>query len=424
MRERARAAAASRSATCSTRAARAATARTRSMSRRRRRSCSPAPACRVAKHGNRAVVEPLRQRGRVRGARRRSRGVARSRRARAREARHRVLLRAGVASLDAARRRRRGASSACAPRSTCSARSRIRRARRRQLVGVSRPEHTELLARTLGALGTERAWVVHGAGGLDELSTLGHTKVSELRDGTVNTFYVHPADVGSAVGARWRIWRAATRPRMRARSCALLDGERGPASRHRAAERRRRAASSPAGSSTLADGVRRGRGEHRQSWRARGRSTTLRSDLRQRHDGRSAQRRCRRRAPLGGRARTRGRSGRDRARDGAIGVPTARAFGRRSAAHGIRVIAECKRRSPSRGVLRELYDPAAIAAGYAAAGAAAISVLTEPTFFDGSLDHLAAVRAAVSLSAPPKRLHRLRYQVWEARRGRRRRGAR
>ena len=67
---------------------------------------------------------------------------------------------------------------------------------RRQVVGVSRPEHTELVARTLLALGTERAWVVHGAGGLDELSTLGHTKVSEVRDGTVNTFYVHPADVG------------------------------------------------------------------------------------------------------------------------------------------------------------------------------------------------------------------------------------
>jgi anthranilate phosphoribosyltransferase len=67
---------------------------------------------------------------------------------------------------------------------------------RRQVIGVARPEHTELVARTLGVLGTERAWVVHGAGGLDELSTLGHTKVSELRHGAVNTFYIHPGDVG------------------------------------------------------------------------------------------------------------------------------------------------------------------------------------------------------------------------------------
>jgi len=66
----------------------------------------------------------------------------------------------------------------------------------RQLVGVSRPEHTELVARTLGELGSERAWVVYGADGLDELSTTGYTKVSELKDGTVNTFYVHPAELG------------------------------------------------------------------------------------------------------------------------------------------------------------------------------------------------------------------------------------
>lgn len=72
----------------------------------------------------------------------------------------------------------------------------------RQLVGVSRPEHTELLARTLGHLGAERAWVVHGADGLDELSTTGFTKVSEYRDGMVHTFYLHPADVGLAVSSK------------------------------------------------------------------------------------------------------------------------------------------------------------------------------------------------------------------------------
>src|SRR5216117_2622183 len=60
----------------------------------------------------------------------------------------------------------------------------------------------------------------------------------------------------------------------------------------------------------------------------------------------------------------------------------------------VNVIAECKRRSPSRGVLRAAYDPVAIARGYAEAGAAAISVLTEPTFFDGALEHLRDVRAA------------------------------
>jgi anthranilate phosphoribosyltransferase len=73
---------------------------------------------------------------------------------------------------------------------------------RRQLVGVSRPEHTELLARTLGLLGTERAWVVHGADGLDELSTTGFTKVSEFHAGTVRTFYLHPTDVGLPIASK------------------------------------------------------------------------------------------------------------------------------------------------------------------------------------------------------------------------------
>jgi anthranilate phosphoribosyltransferase len=66
----------------------------------------------------------------------------------------------------------------------------------RQLVGVPRPELTELMARSLMLLGSERAWVVHGADGIDEISTSGYTKVSECRGGAVNTFYLHPGDVG------------------------------------------------------------------------------------------------------------------------------------------------------------------------------------------------------------------------------------
>jgi indole-3-glycerol phosphate synthase len=85
-----------------------------------------------------------------------------------------------------------------------------------------------------------------------------------------------------------------------------------------------------------------------------------------------------------------------------------------SNADGVNVIAECKRRSPSKGVLREDYDPAAIAGAYAAAGAAAISVLTEPTFFDGSLDHLRAVRAAVDVPLLRKDFVVSEYQLLEA----------
>lgn len=69
----------------------------------------------------------------------------------------------------------------------------------RQIVGVPQAELTEVMARTLLALGSTRAWVVHSADGLDELSTSGHTKVSEVLHGTVRSFYVHPGDFGLPV---------------------------------------------------------------------------------------------------------------------------------------------------------------------------------------------------------------------------------
>jgi indole-3-glycerol phosphate synthase len=81
----------------------------------------------------------------------------------------------------------------------------------------------------------------------------------------------------------------------------------------------------------------------------------------------------------------------------------------------VNVIAECKRRSPSRGVLAAQYEPVSIAMKYEAGGAAAISVLTEPTFFDGSLAHLTAVREAVGLPLLRKDFVVDDYQLLEAR---------
>jgi anthranilate phosphoribosyltransferase len=96
----------------------------------------------------------------------------------------------------------------------------------RQLVGVPRPEFTELMARALALLGSRRAWVVHGADGIDELTTTGYTKVSECRDGTVNTFYLHPGDVGlpKAPPGALRGGDAHDNARQIAH---ILDGERG-----------------------------------------------------------------------------------------------------------------------------------------------------------------------------------------------------
>ena len=99
-------------------------------------------------------------------------------------------------------------------------------------------------------------------------------------------------------------------------------------------------------------------------------------------------------------------------------TPDAAGFAERLSRSGsINVIAECKRRSPSRGVLRPAYEPVSIARGYEQAGAAAISVLTEPGFFDGSLAHLEAVRDAVRIPLLRKDFTIDEYQLLEARAG-------
>jgi len=82
---------------------------------------------------------------------------------------------------------------------------------------------------------------------------------------------------------------------------------------------------------------------------------------------------------------------------------------------GVKVIAEVKRSSPSKGALAMIADPAGLAADYAAGGASVISVLTERRRFGGSLQDLAAVRAAVDIPVLRKDFMVGTYQLWEAR---------
>jgi indole-3-glycerol phosphate synthase len=84
-------------------------------------------------------------------------------------------------------------------------------------------------------------------------------------------------------------------------------------------------------------------------------------------------------------------------------------------APGVKIIAEVKRASPSRGRLADIPDPAALASVYEQAGASAISVLTEQRRFLGSLDDLRAVRAAVGIPVLRKDFIADAYQVYEAR---------
>ncbi len=111
-------------------------------------------------------------------------------------------------------------------------------------------------------------------------------------------------------------------------------------------------------------------------------------------------------------------------REAAAAAPAPRGFraaiarrdaDQRAPSRGIALIAEVKRRSPSKGDLRPDLDPGGLAAAYQRGGASAISVLTEPLHFGGSPEDLRAVRAAVSLPVLRKDFVTTSYQVWEAR---------
>jgi indole-3-glycerol phosphate synthase len=105
----------------------------------------------------------------------------------------------------------------------------------------------------------------------------------------------------------------------------------------------------------------------------------------------------------------------DRFKAAAEIAPRARSFAAALERPSLGVIAEIKRRSPSAGDIASELDPVVQAVAYQAGGADAISVLTEPDFFGGSLDDLMAVRDAVNLPILRKDFTRNRAQIWEAR---------
>ena len=81
----------------------------------------------------------------------------------------------------------------------------------------------------------------------------------------------------------------------------------------------------------------------------------------------------------------------------------------------VNVIAEVKKASPSAGIIRADFDPVAIAKIYEANGAACLSVLTDPLYFQGSLDYLVAIKQAVAIPVLRKEFIIDRYQLFEAR---------
>jgi anthranilate phosphoribosyltransferase len=97
-----------------------------------------------------------------------------------------------------------------------------------QVVGVYDSGRVEQLAQALGSLGLTAAWVVHGQGGLDEVSPSGPTAVAQLRDGHVSTFEVSPEDFGLAAVPAEAL-RGGDAPRNAEIIRSVLGGEQGPA---------------------------------------------------------------------------------------------------------------------------------------------------------------------------------------------------
>ena len=265
----------------------------------------------------------------------------------------------------------------------------------------------------LARLGTEQAWVVHGGGGLDEIALDAPTLVARVHGATIERDEVRPETLGLAPApiATLVVGSAAESA---ARIAGVLDGTPGP-SRDIVCLNAAATLVVAGAARDLQDGLKRAAasidGGHarrtleglRTFTRDAGGTTSVILDeiLAAKRVEVTARKRA---IPLSA------------LREQASYHAPRRGFRRAlEAATPPAVIAELKRASPSRGLIRADYDPVAIARGYEAGGAACCSVLTDEAYFQGSLEHLRAVRAAIALPCLRKDFLVDPYQVDEAR---------
>ena len=284
------------------------------------------------------------------------------------------------------------------------------------LMGVFHPDLVGIQVRALQRLGAEHALVVYGRDGMDEVSLGAATLVGEYKDGGIREYEIHPEDFGLTMASN-RTLKVETPAQSKAMLQAVLDNEPGPA---RDIVLLNAGVALYAANVTATHGRRRGPGARgARLGQGAGKDAPVRradqgtgggmSDILQKIVGvkREEVAAAKARRDLSSVRRDAESLGGQRDFVGALRA--------KIAAGRAAVIAEVKKASPSKGVLREHFAPAEIAASYERGGAACLSVLTDVQFFQGSVDYLQQARAACALPVLRKDFMVDTYQVFESR---------